>query len=83
MVTIAKHILGEDWEEKLSEHLLNYRLNQFYITVTLMLAIVSEIEGHFHFGRNEKARYLWTVFSEHSDTTKDFWETRYSNLLPE
>ena len=81
--TIAKHILGEDWEEKLSEHLLNYRLNQFYITVTLMLAIVSEIEGHFHFGRNEKARYLWTVFSEHSDTTKDFWETRYAALLPE
>jgi hypothetical protein len=81
--TIAKHILGEDWEEKLNEHLLNYRLNQFYITVTLMLAIVSEIEGHFRFGRNEKARYLWTVFSEHSDTTKDFWETRYSALLSE
>ena len=47
------------------------------ITFTLMLAIVSEIEGHFHFGRNQKARYLWKVFSEHSDITKDFWDTRY------
>jgi len=80
---IAEQILGPDWEEKLKAHLENYRHNQIYITITLMLAIASEVEGHFHFGRNQKARYLWKVFSEHSDITKDFWDTRYSALLPE
>jgi hypothetical protein len=79
---IAEYILGEDWEEKLKDLLLNYRAKQIYISVTLMLAIASEIEIHFNFGRNEKARYLWAVFSEHSDITKDFWDTRYSTLLP-
>lgn len=79
---IAEHILGADWEEKLKDLLLNYRAKQIYISITLMLAIASEIEGHFNFGRNEKARYLWGVFSEHSDITKDFWDTRYSTLLP-
>ncbi|HXT62147.1 MAG TPA: hypothetical protein VN696_03845 [Pyrinomonadaceae bacterium] len=79
---IAEHILGPDWEEALNEHLQSYRHHQIYLTITLMLAIVSEVEGHFHFGRNQKARYLWTVFSEHSDITKEFWETRYSSLLP-
>jgi len=80
---IAEQILGPDWEEKLKAHLENYRHNQIYITITLMLAIASEVEGHFHFGRNQKARYLWKVFSEHSDITKDFWNVRYSTLLPE
>jgi len=79
---MAQHILGADWEEELKELLLTYRTKQISISITLMLAIVSEIEGHFHFGRNEKARYLWGVFSEHSDITKDFWDTRYSALLP-
>lgn len=79
---IAKHILGEDWEEKRKEHLLNYRTKQIYVAVTLMLAIASEIEAHFRYGRNEKIRYLWQFFSEHSDITKDFWETRYESLLP-
>jgi hypothetical protein len=79
---IAEYILGEDWEEKLKDLLLNYRAKQIYISVTLMLAIASEIEIHFNFGRNERARYLWGVFSEHSDITKDFWDTRYSTLLP-
>ncbi|MDX6384206.1 MAG: hypothetical protein QOK48_1779 [Blastocatellia bacterium] len=78
---IAEYILGEDWEEKLKDFLLKYRAKQIYISVTLMLAIASEIEIHFNFGRNEKARYLWAVFSEHSDITKDFWDTRYSALL--
>jgi hypothetical protein len=80
---IAEQILGANWEEKLKDLLLNYRMKQIYISVTLMLSITSEIEGHFHFGRNEKTRYLWGVFSEYSDITKDFWESRYSTLLPE
>jgi hypothetical protein len=79
---ISEHILGSDWEEKQNEFLLAYRLNQIYIAITLMLSIASEIEGHFHFGRNEKARYLWGVFVQHSDITKEFWEARYSALLP-
>jgi hypothetical protein len=80
---IAKHILGENWEEKRNEFLMKDRTKQIYIAVTLMLAMASEIEAHFFYRRNEKTRYLWKFFSEHSDITKDFWETRYALLLPE
>lgn len=80
---IAKQIFGGNWEERVKEQVLAYRINQIYIAVTLMLAIASEMEAHFNYGRNEKARYLWQFFSEHSDMSKDFWDARYSTLLPE
>lgn len=79
----AKLVFGSDWEEKRKEALEVYRQKQIWLAMVLMLAIVSEIEGHFHFGRNEKARYLWTIFNKHSDISLDFWESRYRKLLPE
>lgn len=79
----AKQGLGPGWEEKRRELLEAYRVKQIYIAITFMLAITSEIEAHFGYGRNEKARYLWAYFSEYSDMTKDFWESRYRVLLPE
>ena len=80
----AKQVFGEEeWETKRNEKLEEYRQKQVWIAMILMLAIVSEIEGHFHFGRNQKARYLWTVFNKHSDIALDFWEARYAALLPE
>jgi len=66
-----------------NEHLEQYRQKQIWLSVILMLAIVSEIEGHFHFGRNQKAREVWGILIKYSDIALDFWETRYSVLLPE
>jgi len=80
----AKIVFGEEeWEEKRNEKLEEYRQKQVWLAIILMLAIVSEIEGHFHFGRNQKARELWTLLNAHSDIALDFWEHRYKELLPE
>jgi len=79
----AKLVFGDDWEKKRAEKLEEYRQKQVWLAMVLMLAIVSEIEGHFLFGRNERARYLWTIFNKHSDFALDFWEARYKKLLPE
>ena len=79
----AKQVFqGENWEEQRDEKLEEYRLKQVWLTIILMLSIVSEIEGHFQFGRNLKAREVWTILNKHSDIALDFWEERYSNLLP-
>jgi hypothetical protein len=79
----AKQIFPNNWEEERTKKLEEYRQKQVWITITLMLAILSEIEGHFHFGRNHKARELWAMLNAHSDIALDFWDTRYAALLPE
>jgi hypothetical protein len=80
----AKLVFGEEsWKEQREQMLEYYRQNQVWLTVILMLSIVSEIEGHFHFGRNQKAREVWTILSQYSDIALEFWEMRYRDLLPE
>jgi hypothetical protein len=80
----AKIVFGdEEWEGKRNEKLEEYRQKQVWLAIILMLAIVSEVEGHFHFGRNQKARELWTLLNAHSDIALDFWDHRYKELLPE
>ena len=78
----AKAVFGDDWEAKRKEILEDYRQKHVGFAIVIMLSIVSEIEGHFHFGRNQRARELWTVLSKYSDIALDFWDTRYSSLLP-
>ncbi|HYX72752.1 MAG TPA: hypothetical protein VE732_08275, partial [Nitrososphaera sp.] len=79
----AKMLFGDDWEEKRNEQLEIYRQKQVWIAITIMLAIISEIEAHFNYELNQRARYLWTLLIEYSDIAKDFWEKRYSTLLNE
>lgn len=76
-----RQALGDDYEENLKNLLSNFHLEMMYTTFTLLLAITSEIEGHFRYGLNKRAKYLWQIFSESSDIAKDFYESRYRNLL--
>lgn len=77
----AKERFGAQWEEKREEHLEEYRQNQIFLSITIMLAMCTELEAKFRYGKRDDISYLWTVLSEHSDMTKDLWETRYSTLL--
>ncbi|HBB94189.1 MAG TPA: hypothetical protein DC054_02250 [Blastocatellia bacterium] len=79
----AKLVFGDDWEAKRNEKLEEYRQEQVWLSIILMLAIVSEIEGHFNFGRNQKAREVWTILCKYSDYALDLWDARYSTVLPE
>lgn len=79
---IAKRLFKDNWEEKLNELLMRHKMSQIYSAITLMLAIISEIEIHFHYDLNQRLRFIWTVVSEYSDIAKDFWNIRYSKALP-
>ncbi|MGH9930775.1 MAG: hypothetical protein ACREA9_16315 [Pyrinomonadaceae bacterium] len=47
----------------------------------MMLAMCTELEAKFRYGKRQDINFLWTVLSEYSDITKDLWDTRYSTLL--
>jgi hypothetical protein len=79
---IAKHLYGDRWEETINYHLEYNRTKQIYIAIALMLSIVTEIELHFKYDLDKRAKYLWTYFGEHSGIVKEIYDTRYSSLLP-
>lgn len=80
---IAQRLFGDEWERVMDEHLAQYRGKQVFTAIALMLAICSEIEVHFKYGLNQRARYLWAFLSPTSGIIKDFWETKYSTYIPE
>jgi len=77
----AKHKFDAKWEEKREEHLEEYRQNQIFLSIAIMLAMCTELEAHFRYGKRDDIKFLWTVLNEFSDMTQDLWDTRYSTLL--
>lgn len=78
----AKALFGEDgYKEKLEDHRIQYHKEMTWTTFTLLLAIISEIEAHFGYQMGEKAKYLWVIFSTHSEMAEDFYNWRYKTLL--
>lgn len=77
----AKIKFGPKWEEKRKAHLEDYRQDQIFLAISLMVAMSTELEAHFRYGKREDIKYLWTVLNEYSDITKDLWDSRYSTLL--
>ena len=49
--------------------------------LTLLLAILSEVESEFGYGEKENLIYLWTMMSAHSDEAGDLYRRRYAYLL--
>lgn len=79
---VAKQMFGEtEYKERLKENFIDYYKEMTWATFTLLLAIISEIEGHFGYQMKDKAKYLWTIFESHSDMAKDFYDLRYKQLL--
>ena len=67
----------EDVEEALSK----VKSDQVSTTLTLLLALVSEIDSYFNFGLAERAIYLWTVINAYSLATREVYYKRYNQLL--
>lgn len=78
----ARERLGvENWEEERNRRLDEYRQTQISLTITLMLAISTELDLYFNYGQRERLLYLWTILIEYSDATRDLWETEYQARL--
>jgi hypothetical protein len=77
----VKAELGENYKEILENRLEEYRTNMLWTTLTLLLSLVSEIDIHFDYGLDQRIRFLWGVFREYSEISKEFYDDRYSGLL--
>ena len=49
-------------------------------TVTLSLAVASEVEAYFHFGLQTELRYLWGVTAPVIVIAQEMYEKRYREL---
>lgn len=63
------------------EYLLKKRSDAIFDGVTLLFAILSEIEGICRFGNSSKLQYLWTIVGEYWEATKELYQMRYQELL--
>jgi hypothetical protein len=61
--------------------LQKFKHNQIGVTLTLVLALASEIEAYFNFGLAERARYVWAILLDAIPLSKELYEKRYSTLL--
>lgn len=91
---IGFHFLGmkelqiishEDDIEKINERLdfkiQEFRTNQVWTAVTLILSLATEIDSHFTYGLKDKLTYYWSLFRENSETAQEFYDERYKALL--
>ena len=76
----AAFFLNEDEEgrEALAE---KYRSDAVLSTITLILAIATELDSSLGLNLSDRIRFLWTVLIEYWDEAKDFFERRYRGLL--
>jgi len=57
------------------------RTRQVNMTLTLMMALITELELEFRFGLNEKAKYVWAILSEWSTEAKELYQHHYARIL--
>ena len=58
-----------------------YRYYQIGQTVTLVLAMATEIEMHFNFGLRQDALFVWNVAAPVMAVTNEVYQKRYKTLL--
>lgn len=78
---LRKHFGEEKARENLKKTREAYRMEMIWTTFTLLLAICSEVEFHFSFGRLGKILWLWESFVGTSDLSREFYDRRYKVIL--
>jgi hypothetical protein len=61
--------------------LQQFKHDQVGMAITLVLALVSEIEAQFGFGLADRAKYLWKIIVDSMPIAQEIHEKRYSRLL--
>ena len=80
LIMRATYLL-EEKEAELNETLNKYRSDNIFTTITILLALVSELECELRFELTERAKYLWTILSEYWGPAKEIYLLRYNSLL--
>jgi hypothetical protein len=63
------------------ENLKRYKNSQVGQTVSLVLALASELEAYFNFGLRERAQYVWGVVTPYIVVANELYDKRYASLL--
>lgn len=63
------------------EKLLGFKSNCVTTTVTLILALISEIEILARFGLQDRITYIWGVLIQYWSDAKELYDIRYAELL--
>lgn len=71
------HVQGEEAQRALEK----FKSDCVFITITLVIAIASEIEANLSFGLAERIRYLWGILCEYRGEALTLYEKRYEALL--
>jgi hypothetical protein len=57
------------------------RSDDVFTTITLVVALLSEIEIEFRFGLTDRLKYVWGIIQEYWGEAKDLYTRRYSTAL--
>jgi hypothetical protein len=79
-----KIISGEDRDgirARLNEKIAEFRTTQMWTAITLMLALISEIEVHFGYGLKQKLMFIWTLVNAHNEISQEVFSERYEKVL--
>jgi hypothetical protein len=77
----AGHIIDAGDAEARVAVLEKYKSDCVITTVTLLTALVSELEVELDLGLNERAKYLWGVLVPFWGASQEVYDLRYSTLL--
>ncbi len=73
-------LLNPDREERESA-LDKYRSNCFCTTLTVLFALLSEIQIELGYDLAERLKYLWTFLGDFFGESKEAYEKRYQRML--
>jgi hypothetical protein len=74
---VAPLVGGEDQKITENRTIQQYRYMQLTRTVTITLAISTEIDEYCSLGNEAAADYVWTILSEYNAEAKEMFELRY------
>lgn len=68
-------------DDSMDEYISRVRSSSLFQSITLILALLSEINGTLNLDKSKDLKYLWTLIGEYFEEAKDLYALRYSTLL--
>jgi len=83
LIKASDQLIKDQSDDKQRESLLDFKSQCLTTTVTLLLALISEIEVIAKFGLQERISYIWGLLIQYWGDAKGLYDMRYAKLLME
>lgn len=81
LMKAGNQLIKDQSDDKQRESLLDFKSECLTTSVTLLLALISEIEAIARFGLEGKISYLWGILIQYWSDANELYDIRYSKLL--